>query len=432
MIDLNELADALTLAAQAQARLPALEQALESETRRADGLTNDVRNLHEQVAVLQGHIDAQAAALEEARVIQAALREQIAALMKPPTPEPVQRAAFAVDPAFTPDVLDSERRAWYDRLIVTFGAVKPYPDAYANFAGMGNAAADYPYALGYDQSAYVLAMALDATGDPVLLDEIAQRMKLINHSRLPYATALKESYIIRLFAFYTYLLHINGRDDAAWWLDVTLARIREHGGIVGNDDLAQCVVNRTLTAWCLWLVTGDTAWRDSAEASRDDFFARFVTDRERCIWLHSAQNPHWLGDARQQIWLLPRQIPPGFPSEPMGAQWADYARYDMAALLILHKLDCTVFAPELLAARVRDMYRAPGNVSFRMDGTDLRNPQTGETFAWNKGDMGWIISSYVLCGGWDDDVRAVSLAAWERTSDHDKLPFVPAAMVCQR
>ena len=417
IINLNDLADALILAAQAQARLPVLEQM-------ADGLSNDVCNLREQIAVLQGRIDAQAAALEEARAIQAAQLKQIDALLDELAecrkPQPA-RSPFTVDPAFSADMLSEEQQMWRGRLLTTFGADgATYPDVNEVFSGA-------TYTVGYQDVIKIYALVVDSTGDPAVFAEINRLMSLVDEARIVYTNDLQESYIVRLYAFYAYLLHVNGHPDAGAWRKRLLMRIAERG-LVGNDDLAQCLINNMLAAWCLWLLMDAPVWREQAEALRADFMKRMVIDAERGIWKHQEQETFWFGGE----WRLRSQFPSGFPSaalEPRGAQEPNYFRYDLSALLILDRLDFTVFDPELLANVVSNMYRESDDIAARMDGSDLRDPANGTLTNWEKCDPGWIISSFVMCSAYSDRVREMSIAAWERVPNHERMPFVSAAML---
>lgn len=378
MINLNEFADALTLAAQAQARLPALEQALASETRRAD-------------AAEKGLAEALAIQTEQLKEIDR-LRDELAKCHKQPEPQP-PRAAFTVDPAFTADALDSERRMWRDRLLATFGAdAVTYPDINGIFAGTG----DRPtYALGYQTVVEVYMLVIDAIGDPAVFAEINRLMSLIDEARIVYTNDLQESYVVRLYAVYALMLHTNGHADAAAWRDRTLARLNARNGLWGNDALAQCCVNTMLIAHCLWFITGDADYQSYAETARSKFLTTFMCGDY--IWWHT------LGGAQAAY----------------GVQRTNYVRYDMSALVLLARLGFEVVPIERLAERADGMYKGVNAVADQMDGEG----------AWNKGDQGWIISFFPVLGAYNPRVRAVSVAAWERTPGHERMPFVPAAMV---
>ncbi len=354
-----------------------------------------------------GRIDA---LIEQITLLQGLLEETISA-----QPE---RAAFAVDAAFTPERLSDDQRVWYDRLIGMFGDALGATNT--NYSGVG--VRDYAYALAYDQTVYMLGWALEGVGDAAILAEMKRLMDSIDHVRLTNANDLQESYIVSLFSFYTYILHINQHADAAKWRELTLQRVAaKRGGFVGNEGLAQCTINNMLAAWCLWRVTGDAAYMATVNERLDHFRAHFLYDIERGLWYHAYDNAAMTYES------------PTWWGEKWGAQWATYLRYDIMALLILSRLGCDVLPPALITERVSELYRDNGTIALRLDGTDAINPYNRQTaVGWTKGAAGWVTSSFVLCWMWNDRVKVKSIAAWESVPGHERMPFVPAAMVSKR
>lgn len=353
-----------------------------------------------------------------------ALRAQIAllqGLLDEAISAQPERPAFAMDPAFSPDNLRDERWGWRDRLLATFGdgVGKTYPDVNVTFGGVGMDSATYCDAVAYG-SAHIIALlwALDGTGDPLILAEVWRLANRIDHTRLVNANDLKESYIVMLFALISYVFRINALPESGRWLDLTLERLAKRGGIVGNEGLAQCAINNALAAQCLWLITEDAAYKAVVEERVDRFRAHFLYDATRGLWYHAADNA-----------ILTYESPTWW-GEKWGAQSANYARYDVAGLLTLARLGCEVLPPALIAERVGEMYRDDGTIALRLDGTDAA--RGGLTYSWSKGRAGWVISAYALCGLWSDRVHAKSIEAWESVPGHERMPFVPAAMISQR
>lgn len=371
-LDTMQTASWFTDVGEALGKIPALESDLADARRDNAAAETMISALQCDLADAVGQLDTANA--------------QIAALTK-------ARGTFDVDAKF-----DSDRMRWYGKLREALAA---YSATIRNVAQTKK-----PEIVGFTVRDYVefLVWALRTTGDPLLREEIAQIMSVIrDRADFNPVYAKDITFITSLYALTAYVL-CSGETphpDGEYWKQKALEACSNG---VPSDNIMHPYTAACLTAWVMWLLTGEERFRTAAESFRAEL-QRSITILEdgRAIWCH---RPKY-----SESYIYGHIIQP-----------LTYARYVIADWMLMYILGLEIAPVDALVKTVQFVTTPVGNLYYWLDGA-LRVNFDGIEVQYDQpklttSNLGFVISA---------DVSGVLRARFEAMNY--STPYIPAAMV---
>lgn len=311
--------------------------------------------------------------------------EQIAALTK-------QRGTFEVDAKF-----DSDRMRWYGKLREALAA---YSATIRTVAQTRT-----PEVVGFSVRDHVeyAAWALRATGDVWLREEVAEVMGIVRARTDFNPTTYKDiTFLTSLYALTAYVLcgGETPHPDGAYW---KARAVEACATSVPGDNIMHPYTASCLTAWLLWLLTGEDRFRIDAELRRDELRRSIqLLESGRAVWYHRPKFAESL--------VYGHDI-----------QALTYARYVIADLALLAALGFEVIAPDALIKTVEFVTSVEGNLYYWLDGETHPN-SNGLMVQFDQPKLTTSNLGFVM-----SDVLRVRFEAMNYST-----PYVPAALVGDR